>query len=200
MEEDYRAMAKNYDAAVEIINPAPRREHWGLYYQRGIAYERLKEWDMAEPNFKKALELFPDHPQVLNYLGYSWIDMNIHLEEGLAMIQKAVAARPTDGYIVDSLGWAYYRLGRYDDAVHELERAVTLKESDPTINDHLGDAYWRVGRKLEATFQWKRVLSAEPDDELADAVNKKLEEGLPPVKDGKPLQSDNGNKANDNKT
>ncbi len=178
--EDYAAMAKNYDAAVEAIGPRPERSHWGVFYQRGIAYERLKEWEKAEPNFTKALELFPDQPQVLNYLGYSWIDMNINLEKGLEMIQKAVAARPSDGYIVDSLGWAYYRLGRYDDAVHELERAVSLKENDATINDHLGDAYWQVGRKLEASFQWNRALIADPDEATAESLHKKLKEGLPP--------------------
>ena len=134
--------------------------------RRGIAYERTRQWDKAEPNFRKALELFPDQPQVLNYLGYSWVDMNMNLEEGLEMIRKAVDLRPQDGYIVDSLGWAYYRLGRYDEAVEELEKAVRLRPEDPTINDHLGDAYWRVGRKLEAQFQWNhaRDLKPEPDD------------------------------------
>ncbi len=123
----------------------PTRNDWTIFYQRGIAYERLKEWDKAEPNFLKALELYPDQPQVLNYLGYSWIDMNIKLEQGLDLIKKAVEARPQDGYIVDSLGWAYYRLGRYDDAVAQLEQAVKLRAEDATINDHLGDAYWRAG-------------------------------------------------------
>ena len=90
----------------------------------------------------------------MNYLGYSWVDMNMNLDEALDMIRKAVDLRPSDGYIVDSLGWAYYRLGRFDEAVRELERAVSLKPDDPVLNDHLGDAYWRAGRKLEATFQW----------------------------------------------
>ena len=91
---------------------SPTRANWNIFYQRGIAYERLKQWPKAEPNFRKALELFPDQPQVLNYLGYSWVDMNMNLEEGLDLIRKAVDLRPSDGYIVDSLGWAYYRLGR----------------------------------------------------------------------------------------
>ncbi|TIO66060.1 MAG: tetratricopeptide repeat protein, partial [Mesorhizobium sp.] len=150
--EDYRSAANLYDKAVEQLK-TPTAANWNIFYQRGIAYERLKEWPKAEPNFRKALELQPDQPQVLNYLGYSWVDMNTNLKEGLAMIQKAVDLRPSDGYIVDSLGWAYYRLGRFDDAVREMERAVSLKPEDPVLNDHLGDAYWRVGRKLEAPFQ-----------------------------------------------
>nr|WP_240992539.1 tetratricopeptide repeat protein [Mesorhizobium ciceri] len=139
--EDFRSAAGLYDKAVAMLK-TPTRADWNIFYQRGIAYERLKEWPKAEPNFRKALELFPDQPQVLNYLGYSWVDMNINLEEGLQMIQKAVDLRPSDGYIVDSLGWAYFRLGRFEDAVREMERAVSLKPEDPVLNDHLGDAYW----------------------------------------------------------
>ena len=157
--------------------------NWNIYYQRGIAYERLKQWPKAEPNFRKALELFPNQPQVLNYLGYSWIDMNMNLEEGMEMIRKAVELRPSDGYIVDSLGWAHYRLGEYDDAVRELERAVSLKPDDPVLNDHLGDAYWRVGRRLEATFQWSHARDMKPEPAVLAGVEKKLKEGLPPVED-----------------
>lgn len=180
--EDYRAMAENFDAAARAIGPAPTRAHWGIFYQRGIAYERLKEWDKAEPNFREALKLYPDQPQVLNYLGYSLIDMNLNLKEGMDMVSKAAELRPNDGYIVDSLGWAHYKLGQYDEAVTQLERAVSLKESDPTINDHLGDAYWRVGRKLEATFQWKRALVEKSDDVDPLKIQEKLKVGLPPAK------------------
>ncbi len=189
--EDYKAMAENFDAAVAAIGPAPSREHWGIFYQRGIAYERLKEWDKAEPNFKEALKLFPDQPQVLNYLGYSWIDRKINLDEGMKMIARAVELRPNDGYIVDSLGWAHYRLGQFEEAVANLERAVALKEDDPTINDHLGDAYWRVGRRLEATFQWKRALEAntESSDVNSADIEKKLKEGLPPLENEPPVET-----------
>ncbi|SIQ04611.1 Tfp pilus assembly protein PilF [Rhizobium sp. RU33A] len=179
--KDYAAMAENYDKAIEIIGPNPARNHWSVFFQRGIAYERLKKWDTAEPNFHKALELNPDQPQVLNYLGYSWVDMNRNLQEGLEMIKKAVELRPDDGYIVDSLGWAYYRLGRFEEAVVELERAVELRAGDPTINDHLGDAYWRVGRKLEATYQWKRALASEPEEIEVPKIQAKIEKGLPPI-------------------
>ncbi len=176
-QENYRAAADLYEEAVSRIDE-PTREEWNVFYQRGIAYERLKEWDKAEPNFRQALDLFPDQPQVLNYLGYSWVDMNVNLEEGLDMIRRAVEIRPSDGYIVDSLGWAYYRLGRYEEAVKELERAVGLMPADPVLNDHLGDAYWRVGRKLEATFQWRHALSLEPDDNVKADAERKLKDGL----------------------
>ncbi|MVA57602.1 tetratricopeptide repeat protein [Agrobacterium vitis] len=182
--KDYAEMAANYDKAAEILGSAPGKNQWPVFFQRGIAYERLKKWDQAEPNFRKALELNPQQPQVLNYLGYSWVDMNRNLQEGLEMIKKAVELKPDDGYIVDSLGWAYYRLGRYDEAVEELERAVQLKAGDATINDHLGDAYWRVGRKLEATFQWRQVLAFKPEPELIATVQEKLEKGLPDLPAG----------------
>lgn len=179
--KDYAAMAENYDKAVEIIGQTPARNHWSVFFQRGIAYERLKKWDKAEPNFNKALELNPEQPQVLNYLGYSWVDMNRNLQQGLEMIKKAVELRPDDGYIVDSLGWAYYRLGRFDEAVVELERAIELRAGDATINDHLGDAYWRVGRKLEATYQWKRALASEPEEAEVPKIQAKINKGLPPI-------------------
>lgn len=178
-QEKYRDAANLYDQAVARMGE-PTRAEWNIFYQRGIAYERLKEWDKAEPNFHKALELYPDQPQALNYLGYSWVDMNINLEEGLEMIQRAVELRPSDGYIVDSLGWAFYRLGRFEDAARELERAVGLMPADPILNDHLGDAYWRVGRKLEATFQWRHTLALEPDDEVKADAERKLAEGMQP--------------------
>jgi tetratricopeptide (TPR) repeat protein len=178
--DDFRSAANLYDKAVDVLK-TPTAANWNIFYQRGIAYERLKEWPKAEPNFRKALELFPDQPQVLNYLGYSWVDMNTNLKEGLAMIQKAVDLRPSDGYIVDSLGWAYFRLGKFDDAVREMERAVSLKPEDPVLNDHLGDAYWRVGRKLEATFQWNQARDLKPDPDVLATLQQKLMKGLPPI-------------------
>jgi len=180
-QENYRAAADIYERAVARL-AEPKQSDWNLFYQRGIAYERLKEWAKAEPNFRKALELAPNQPQVMNYLGYSWVDMNMNLDEGLEMIRKAVDLRPSDGYIVDSLGWAYYRLARYEDAVRELERAVALMPNDPVLNDHLGDAYWRVGRKLEATFQWSHARDMKPDAKVLAEVEKKLKEGLPDEK------------------
>ena len=140
----------------------PQRANWLIFYFRGICNERSKQWPSAEADFKRALELFPDQAHVLNYLGYSWIDQGINLDEGMRMIRRAVEQRPDDGYIVDSLGWAHYRIKDYDEAVKQLERAVELKPQDPTINDHLGDAYWKVGRTLEAQFQWAHARDLKP--------------------------------------
>ena len=180
-QKKYGDAIASYTSAIDATG-ANEKSLWGLLYFRGIAYERNKEWPKAEDDFKRALVLFPDQPLVLNYLGYSWIDQGIHLDEGFRMLRRAVALRPEDGYIVDSLGWAHFKLGEYDEAVKDLERAVTLKPSDPTINDHLGDGYWRVGRKLEAQFQWNhaRDLNPEPDD-LAKILAK-IKDGLPDAK------------------
>ena len=157
----------------------PEKSNWVVFYFRGICYERSKQWAKAEADLTKALELFPDQPHVLNYLGYSWIDQGIKLDEGMEMIKKAVQQRPDDGYIVDSLGWAYYRVGNYEEATKQLERAIELKPEDPTINDHLGDAYWRVGRVLEARFQWSHARDLKPDAEDLPKIEEKLKEGLP---------------------
>jgi tetratricopeptide (TPR) repeat protein len=149
------------------------------YYYRGICEERSKQWSKAEADMRKALDLQPEQPHVLNYLGYSWIDQGINLDEGMKMIKRAVDQRPDDGYIVDSLGWAYYRIGNYEDAVKNLERAIDLKPEDPTINDHLGDAYWRVGRTLEAKFQWAHARDLKPEPEDLPKIEAKIANGLP---------------------
>lgn len=175
--EQYANATKLYDRAIARIT-SPERQHWPVFYRRGISHERSKNWPLAEIDFKKALELFPDQPDVLNYLGYSWIDQGINLEEGLEMIRKAVELRPNSGFIIDSLGWAYYRLGRYEEAVVELQRALEQMPSDPVINDHLGDAYWKTGRKLEAVFQWKHALANKPTDEDRFKITRKLQVGL----------------------
>jgi tetratricopeptide (TPR) repeat protein len=171
--KDYKSAAAVYDKAATSIGTAERND-WNLFYQRGIAHERTKNWPMAEASFKEALKLYPDQPQVLNYLGYSWVDRNENLDEALGMIRKAVELRPEDGYIVDSLGWAYYRLGKFEEAVTELESAIRLRPEDATINDHLGDAYWRVGRKLEARFQWQHALDAKSEDVNNETIKLKL--------------------------
>lgn len=168
-----------YSEAINQI-AKPEKPNWVLFYFRGICYERSKQWPKAEADLRKALELFPDQPHVLNYLGYSWIDQGVNLDEGMAMIKKAVQQRPDDGYIVDSLGWAYYRINNYDEAVKHLERAIELKPEDPTINDHLGDAYWRVGRELEAKFQWAHARDLKPEPEELPKIEEKLKNGLAP--------------------
>jgi tetratricopeptide (TPR) repeat protein len=166
-----------YEKALTLVTK-PEQRHWVLYYFRGITYERTKQWPKAEADFKKALELQPDQPSVLNYLGYSWIDRNLNLEEGMTMLKRAVQQSPNDGYIIDSVGWAYYRMRQYDEAVSWLLRAVAKKPSDPVINDHLGDAYWKVERKLEAYFQWRQAKDMKPEPDDLDRIEAKLKNGL----------------------
>ena len=177
MMERYEEAAEAYETAIARL-PVIEDRHWRLFYARGIAFERMGAWPRAEADFLRALEMEPDQPLVLNYLGYSWIEQRHNLDEAKAMIEKAVALRPDNGYIVDSLGWAAYRLGDFEEAVRQLEKAVELQAGDPIINDHLGDAYWQVGRLNEARFQWERVLTLEPEEDLAGQVRRKLEGGL----------------------
>jgi tetratricopeptide (TPR) repeat protein len=177
---------KRYDEAVDYYTRAlalvekPAKRHWSLFYSRGTCYERLKSWPPAEADLQKALKLYPDQPMVLNYLGYSWVDQNRNLKQGMSLIEKAVALKPDDGYIVDSLGWAHFKLGNFKEAVRFLERAVELKPEDPVLNDHLGDALWRVGREREARFQWDQALTLEPEPDEVEKIKKKLAAGLPP--------------------
>jgi tetratricopeptide (TPR) repeat protein len=179
----YAESADVYTKAIDTLG-TPDIGNWSLFYFRGISYERSKQWPKAEADFKKALDLAPesigrDRALILNYLGYSWVDKGMNIDEAFQMLKRAVELRPRDGFIVDSLGWAYYRMGRYDDAVRELEKAIDLKPSDPTINDHLGDAYWRVGRKLEAKFQWNHARDLNPEPEDLQKILKKITDGLP---------------------
>ncbi|MEZ5714330.1 MAG: tetratricopeptide repeat protein [Paracoccaceae bacterium] len=191
----YDEAVKAYDRAIALY-PEGDRSEWFVYYARGICNERVDDWPKAEADFRKALEIDPERPEVLNYLGYSMVEKHENLDEALGMIERAVAQRPDSGYIVDSLGWALYRLGRYDEAVAHMEHAAELMSVDPVVNDHLGDVYWAVGRKREALVQWKRALSfvdfgdtaedAEPDRirrKIEIGLDKVLaEEGAPPLK------------------
>jgi len=171
-----------YDAAIVRLG-ATEPQQWRLYYSRGAALERSGQWARAESDLKRALELQPDQPLVLNYLGYSWIDRGEHLTEGLSMVKRAVELRPDDGYIVDSLGWAYYRLGEFGNATQLLEKAIELLPEDPTVNDHLGDAYWQEGRVVEARYQWRRALQFKPEADQIRTIESKLDRGItkPPV-------------------
>ncbi len=176
-DEQYEKAAEAYTTALELTG-GERAGDWAIYYTRGMSYERAKQWPKAEADFKRALELNPGQPEVLNYLGYSWIDMDMNLEPALEMIEQAVEARPQDGYIIDSLGWAFFKLGRIEDAVKTLEQAVTLLPNDPELNDHLGDAYWRAGRRLEAKFQWTIAADVDETGNVRERVAAKLANGL----------------------
>ncbi len=178
--ERWEEAAAAYDRAIALLDPVEER-HWSVFYERGIAHERAGDWEQAEADFLRALELRPEQPLVMNYLGYSWVELRRNLERAQAMIEKAVEQRPDDGYITDSLGWVLYRLDKFEEAVPHLERAVELKPTDPIINDHLGDALWMVGRKREARFQWRRALSFDPEPEDAERIRSKLDRGLDAV-------------------
>ena len=174
----YQQAAEVYERAMTRISGELQERHWPLLYARGIAFERSKAWDRAEADFLAALKLKPDQPLVLNYLGYSWVEQGKNFERAREMIERAVAKRPNDGYIVDSLGWVLYRIGDFKGAVRQLERAVELRPEDPTINEHLGDAYWRVGRRLEARFQWRHALALGPDKDRVEQIAHKIDNGL----------------------
>ncbi|MGI9392879.1 MAG: tetratricopeptide repeat protein, partial [Parvibaculales bacterium] len=152
--------------------------HWPILFSRGISYERAKKWEKAEQDLQEAVELSNENAEVLNYLGYSWIEQGIHLAKAMQMLQKAAKKSPNSGHILDSLGWAHYRLTEFENAVATLEKAIRLMPDDPVINDHFADALWQVGRHIEARYQWKRVLALNPDEELAEQVQKKYLSGL----------------------
>ena len=176
---------KRYQASINAYEQAKKRiqdtnsQNWSLYFSLGISYERVGKWQIAEKNLLKALQLRPNHPSILNYLGYSWVEQGLQLDRAQRMIRRAVKQRPRDGYIIDSLGWALYRLGNIQGAVKQLERAVLIRPEDPTINDHLGDIYWSIGRKNEAKFQWNRALILEPEKDQIPVIKRKLRVGLP---------------------
>lgn len=175
--ERYAEAVPAYDTAIALIAD-PQPAHWTLFYSRGVAEERAGLFDASVADLKKALELAPNQPQVLNYLGYSWIDRGENLDEAMAMIQKAVEAEPETGYIIDSLAWAYFRTGKYQEALEPMERASLLEPVDPIVTDHLGDVYWMNGRKVEARYQWRRALAFEPTEKDAARIQRKLEVGL----------------------
>jgi tetratricopeptide (TPR) repeat protein len=196
-DKQYAASADAYTKALAVTGGKSPGD-WRFYYVRGIAYERSDQFPLAEKDFLRALELNPNQPQVLNYLGYSWVDKGVNLDRALGMIEKAIEGSPNDGYIIDSLGWAYYRLGRFEEAVTKLEEAAVLRPVDPEINDHLGDAYWRAGRKLEATFQWKVASAMDTEGNVKKRIEPKLKGGLdaaPVTEDSAPVEAVPGDQA-----
>ncbi|MBL8558928.1 MAG: tetratricopeptide repeat protein [Hyphomonadaceae bacterium] len=182
----YRNLERNAEAAplyaglVAELDPPTRRD-WRLFFAQGATLERLGQWPAAEAALQQALLVSPDQPEVLNYLGYTWVDTGAKVREGLAILERAAAQQPNEGYIIDSLGWAHFKLGNFGQAVELLERAVELSPGDSTLNDHLGDAYWRVGRRIEARYQWRRVLTLDGPAAERAAAERKIAEGLPPL-------------------
>jgi len=173
---------KNYDESInlysQIIENVFDENKWSIFYSRGIAYERLNKWEKAEEDLKMAMTLQPNDPYVINYLAYSWLDRKMNIDLALNLLEKAVELEPSDGYILDSLGWAHYLSNSYEKSIYFLEKAVSFLPNDPTLNDHLGDAYWKSGRYDEAQSQWKRVLIIDPEFKNKDDVKKKIELGI----------------------
>jgi tetratricopeptide (TPR) repeat protein len=176
-EKDFAAAVQAYDHAFSLM-PKGESDAWALYYARGIALERIKQYDRAYADFRKAIELNPNDASVLNYLGYSLVERGVDLAEGRKLIERAFKLKPEDGYIIDSLGWAMFLMGETDQAVVHLEKAVESDPSDPTINEHLGDAYWKIGRRQEALFQWRRALTLAPEDTQRSEIQSKLAQGV----------------------
>ena len=188
----YRQVDRDNDAiqaygnAIDLSNKLGK-PRWEIYFYRGMIFEKQKNFIRMEQDFQKALKLSPKQPDVLNFLGYSLVEQRKRLPEALDMIMSAAEERPQSGYIIDSLGWIYFRLGNYQAAVEPMEKAVKLQPIDPIINDHLGDVYWMVGRIREANFQWKRALSFSPSKKEAERIRRKLKLGLDEVLENEKL-------------
>ncbi|MEO0356834.1 MAG: tetratricopeptide repeat protein, partial [Pseudomonadota bacterium] len=176
-QEDYARAQRVYDRVINAVS-APQSDDWFAFFARAVTFERQDIWPQAEADFRMSLNLNPNQPMVLNYLGYSFVDRGENLEEARDLIQRAVDAAPDRGYIIDSLGWVMFQLGDYENAVIQLEDAISKMPTDPVVNDHLGDAYWMVGRRTEARFQWRRAQSFDPEPDVADRIARKLADGL----------------------
>jgi tetratricopeptide (TPR) repeat protein len=177
-EDDHRGAVREYGLLIDALPEDPPEDAWRYLVGRAASLLELDEWPAAEADLLRAVEIAPQEPAALNYLGYSWAERGLNLDEAFGLIEKAVAIEPNSGAYIDSLGWAHYQLGDYDEAVGHLEHAASLEPADPTITDHLGDVYWRLGRKIEARYEWKRVLELEPPQQMRERVEKKIEQGL----------------------
>ena len=150
-----------------------------ILYKRGTSYERIGNWKNAEIDLLESLKVLPDQAHVLNYLAYSWIEKGIKINQALAMLKKATELRKNDGYIIDSLGWAYFKIEKYDQAKKFLQKAVELMPLDPVVNDHYADALWMSNQIIQARYFWKHVLNLEnTKEELKESINKKLIFGI----------------------
>lgn len=167
-----------YRAGAERRLRERREPDWRLPFFEGVCLQIGGDWEAAEARYLDALEIAPDEPRVLNHVGYNWIVFGKRTGEAFEMISRAAELEPDNGAIVDSLGWALFKMGRYEEAAVQLERAVELRPYDPTLNWHLGDAYWRIGREREARFQWRRALDLDPEPREIRLINARIENGL----------------------
>lgn len=181
---DALSRQKDYAAAVDAFSTAitlDNRPGWFLFFARGRAFSKLGDWPAARRDFEAALKIDPNQADVLNFLGYTLLERGEELDLALTLIEAAVAEAPQSAHIRDSLGWAFFKMGRYDEATQHLEQAAELQSTHPEILDHLGDALWAVGRKVEARFHWRRALSFEPDSAVVPRITAKLAQGLDAV-------------------
>ena len=183
---DVLRISDNQSEAIKYYNKAiqsifyENEKYWPVYYALAVSYDKNNEWNKAEESLQKALKLSNRHPQVLNYLGYSWLKYDVNTDNAAAMILEAYEKDPNDGVIMDSLGWVYFKTGDYQNAIVYLEKASELNPQNAIISDHLGDAYWYGGRKNEAVFLWKQALTQKDDQEELNVkqVKNKIENGL----------------------
>lgn len=166
-----------YSQIIENEKYALDPNMWNTFYRRGIAYERNKQMDLAEKDFVEALKLNNNQPDVLNYLGYSWIDSDKNMLKAKNMIELALEQKPDDAYFIDSLAWYYFKVSDFDQANSLLNYASQLAPSDPVINEHYGDTLWKIGKYIEARYQWNRALDLEPGIELTNKIKVKLLKG-----------------------
>ena len=176
--DQFSAALKAYSEAIARV-PTIGSDHWSLIFGKAISLERLGRTDEAIEALQQAIILSPNQPEMLNYLGYTWVEKNQNLDKALILLTKAWQLKPNDSAITDSVGWALYKMGEYDKAIEFLERAVEISAYESEINDHLGDAYWQAGREQEARVKWKMVLSLSPDKEMEQRVKAKLQNGIP---------------------
>lgn len=174
----HREAVKAADAAIARLGDPPFEDGWRYFVTRAASLIELDRFDEAERDLKRAVEIAPEEPVALNYLGYSWAERGRNLDAAFDLIEKAVALRPQSGAIIDSLGWAHYQRGDFAKALPHLEKAASLEPADPTVTEHLGDVYWRLGRKVEARFQWRRALELDPAESERSVIEKKLTAGL----------------------
>ncbi len=176
---DFYRYNKKYDLALSIYNQMieeNRGDVWNIYYMRGICFEQLGDWDLAEKDFLKSLEIKPDSPNVLNYLAYGWVEREMKLDRSLQMLEEAYEANPESFYIIDSLAWAHFKKNNLSEAARLMEMVIDIAPGEAISLDHLGDIYYAMNRKREAIHFWQQALElAEPEDEIEENVKIKLE-------------------------
>ena len=179
-ESRWDAAIDTYIKAIEKKKNDTNFNLWDAYYKIGVSYERKKDWKKAEEYLLKALHYSSFQPDVLNYLGYTYLDLDItpKFEDARKMLEEALKQKPDDAYILDSMAWYYFKVGRFNESLQLFEYAILIDPSDPTINDHFGDVLWKVGKFSQARYQWQKALDINEDKVASERIRKKLILGL----------------------